>query len=134
MCVKRAAAAEDAVTRASVRSIPSHHSHGIGSFLRGLWTTVRPVFWSGSKSLGREALRTDGKIMTDIAEIPHRQGFVTPYRNVCRNRRKILLKSYAEAVAVRVRERGHLSANSVSRRTRKLESRNDNLLPPPADN
>jgi len=44
--------------------------HGIGSFLRGLWRTVQPVLWSGAKSLGREALRTGGNIMTEIAANP----------------------------------------------------------------
>jgi len=48
--------------------------HGIGSFLRGLWRTVRPVLWSNSKSLRREALRTGGKIMTDIADNPAQTG------------------------------------------------------------
>jgi len=40
---------------------------GIGSFLRGLWRSVRPVLCSCAKSLGREALRTGGNIMTEIA-------------------------------------------------------------------
>jgi len=44
--------------------------HGIGSFLRGLWRTVRPVLWSGAKSLGREAFRTGGNIMAEIATNP----------------------------------------------------------------
>jgi len=48
--------------------------HGIGSFLRGLWRTVRPVLWSGAKSLGREALRTGGNIMTEIAPNPGQTG------------------------------------------------------------
>jgi len=44
--------------------------HGTGSFLRGLWKTVQPVLWSGAKSFGREALRTGGNIMTEIAANP----------------------------------------------------------------
>ena len=44
--------------------------HGIGSFMSGLFRTLRPIFWSGAKSLGREALRTGGKIMADIADNP----------------------------------------------------------------
>jgi hypothetical protein len=52
--------------------------HGIGSLLSGLFRTLRPVFWSGAKSigretikaLGREALRTGSKILTDISENP----------------------------------------------------------------
>jgi len=49
--------------------------HGIGSFLRGLWRIVRLVLWSNAKSLGREALRTSGKIMTDIADNPAQTRF-----------------------------------------------------------
>jgi len=43
-----------------IYSVPPfvQRGHGIGSSLRGLWRTVRPVLWSGAKSLGREALRT----------------------------------------------------------------------------
>jgi len=48
--------------------------HGLGSFLRGLWRTVRPVLWSSAKSLGREALRTAGNIMTEIAANPGQTG------------------------------------------------------------
>ena len=32
--------------------------YGIGRFLTGLWRTVRPILWSGAKTLGRETLRT----------------------------------------------------------------------------
>ena len=48
--------------------------HGIGRFLRGLWRIVRPVLWSGAKPLGREALRTGGNIMTEIAANPGQTG------------------------------------------------------------
>jgi len=41
--------------------------YGIGSFLAGLWRMVRPVLWSGAKTLGRETLRTGGDNLTDIA-------------------------------------------------------------------
>jgi len=43
-------------------------------FLRGLWRTVRPVLWSGAKSLEREALRTGGNIITEIAANPGQTG------------------------------------------------------------
>jgi len=41
--------------------------YGIGSFLAGLWRMVRPVLWSGAKTVGRETLRTGGDNLTDIA-------------------------------------------------------------------
>jgi len=48
--------------------------HGICSFLRRLWRIVRPVLWSGAKSLAREALRTGGNFMTEIAANPGQTG------------------------------------------------------------
>jgi hypothetical protein len=52
--------------------------HGLGSIPSGLFGTLRPILWTGAKSmgtetlraLGREALRTGGKIQTDITENP----------------------------------------------------------------
>jgi hypothetical protein len=50
--------------------------HGIGSFLGGLFRYVKPILWSGAKdigretlkALGRESLRTGGRILTDMAD------------------------------------------------------------------
>jgi len=33
-----------------------------------LFRWFRPIRWSGAKAVGREKLRTGGKILTDIAE------------------------------------------------------------------
>ena len=55
--------------------------HGIGSFLRVLWRTVRPVLWSGAKFLGREAMRTGGNIMTEIAANPGQTGDILSKRD-----------------------------------------------------
>ena len=46
---------------------------GLGSFLSSLFRSITPIFWSGAKSIGREALRTGGKILSDIAENPQAQ-------------------------------------------------------------
>jgi hypothetical protein len=46
--------------------------HGLGSFFGGLFRTLRPYIFSASKALGREALRTGGRILTDIAENPQK--------------------------------------------------------------
>jgi hypothetical protein len=55
--------------------------HGLGSVLVGVFRTLRPILWTGAKSagkeplkaLGREALRTGGNIIIDIAENPTTQ-------------------------------------------------------------
>jgi hypothetical protein len=61
-----------------IYSVPPfiQRGHGIGSFLRGLWRTVRHLLWSSAKSLGRKALRTGGKIMTEIADNPSHTGHI----------------------------------------------------------
>jgi len=41
--------------------------YGIGSFLAELWRMVRPVLWSGAKTVERQTLRTGGDILRDIA-------------------------------------------------------------------
>jgi len=41
--------------------------YGFGSFLARLWRAVRPVYWSGARTLGPETLRNGGNILTNIA-------------------------------------------------------------------
>ena len=38
----------------------------IGSFFRELFSYVKPVLYSGSKAVGKEALKTDSSTITDI--------------------------------------------------------------------
>lgn len=42
--------------------------HGIGNFFGSLFRWVKPILWSGAKALGRETMRTGGKILSEIAE------------------------------------------------------------------
>jgi hypothetical protein len=42
--------------------------HGLGDFLRGLFRMVKPYLIQGAKTMGRETLRTGGRILSDIAE------------------------------------------------------------------
>jgi hypothetical protein len=42
--------------------------HGIGNLFGSLFRWVRPLLWTWAKAVGRETLRTGGKILTDIAE------------------------------------------------------------------
>jgi hypothetical protein len=55
--------------------------HWLGNILAGLYRTLRPLLWSGAKSvrkesikaLGREALRTGTNIIRDVAANPPEQ-------------------------------------------------------------
>jgi hypothetical protein len=40
--------------------------HGIGSFLRGLWRSVVPMFSSASRAVGNEIMKTTGNIAKDV--------------------------------------------------------------------
>jgi len=59
-----------------IYSVPPfvRRGHDLGSLLGGLFRSIRPIFFSGlrtaGKALGREALRTGGRILTDIADNP----------------------------------------------------------------
>jgi len=67
----------------SIYSTPPfiQRGHGLGDVLAGLFRTLKPILWSGAKSigketlkaLGREALRTVTNIIRDIAENPPSQ-------------------------------------------------------------
>jgi len=67
----------------SIYSTPPfvQRGHGLGNVLAGLFRTLRPIFWSGAKSigketlkaLGREAIRTGSNTIRDIAENPPTQ-------------------------------------------------------------
>jgi len=52
-----------------IYSIPPRiqRGHGIGNVFGSLFRWIRPILWSGAKALGRESLRTGGKILSDIA-------------------------------------------------------------------
>jgi hypothetical protein len=42
--------------------------HGIDSVLTGFWRWIKPILWRGAQSLGRETMRTGGKILSDLAD------------------------------------------------------------------
>ena len=52
-----------------VYSVPHfvQKGHGIGSVLTGFWRWIKPILWSGAKTLGRESVRTGGRILADLA-------------------------------------------------------------------
>jgi len=94
--------------------------HGIGSFLRGLWRIVRPVLWSGAKFLGREAMRTSGNIMTEIAANPGRTVDILS-KHATETTQNIIKKLRGGGL----RERKHLP---TAIRPRELKSRSINLI------
>jgi hypothetical protein len=47
-------------------SVRVQRKHGIGSFFRGLFRYVKPLFFSGTQGIGKEALQTASNILTDI--------------------------------------------------------------------
>ena len=72
-----------------IYSVPPfvQRGHGLGSLLGGLFRSIRPIFFFGlrtaGKALGREALRTGGKILTDIADNPQTE-LRRSSQNTCR--------------------------------------------------
>jgi hypothetical protein len=46
-------------------SFRMQRGHGIGSFFKGLFRFVKPLFYSGAKA-GKEALKTGSNILTDL--------------------------------------------------------------------
>jgi hypothetical protein len=44
--------------------------HGIGDILGSLWRFVRPLLWTGAKSLGKETLKTGSQLLCDLADKP----------------------------------------------------------------
>jgi len=96
-----------------IYSVPPFVQRGyvIGSFLRGLWRTVRPVLWSGAKILGREAMRTGRNIMSEIAANPGQardilstQNIIKKLQGVARKRKKASSHSH-KAKRVKIAKR-----------------------------
>jgi hypothetical protein len=99
---------------------------GIGSLLSGLFRIVRRVLWSGAKTVGgqtfkalrREALRTGGKILQDIAENPQVSSHdIIP--NTSANLLRISSRSYGEEGGELV----NLSGHPVPKKKRKSSKR-----------
>jgi len=93
--------------------------HGLGSILAGLYRTLRPILWSGAKSmgkealkaLGREALRTGTNIIKDIAENPPTQTTDIISRHVAGSKQNIINKL-----------RGSGARNRNAKRKKKLKA------------
>ena len=81
-----------------VYSVPHfvQRGHGIGSVLTGFWRWIKPILWSGAKTLGRESVRTGGRILADLAQ--NTNSDVTP--------RDIVAKHLSESVGKLLNGRG----------------------------
>jgi len=81
-----------------VYSVPHfvQRGHGIGSVLTGFWFWIKPILWSGSKTLGRESVRTGVRILADLAQNINSE--VTP--------RDIVAKHLSESVGIVLSGRG----------------------------
>jgi hypothetical protein len=67
------------VYRASFRM---QRGNGIGSFFRGLFRFVKPLLYSGTKAVGKEALKTGSNVITDNLNKETEQ----PVGNIFKNR------------------------------------------------
>ena len=82
--------------------------HGIGSVLTGFWRWIKPIFWSGANTLGRESVRTGGRILADLAQNTYSD--VTP--------RDIAAKHLSESVGKLLSGRGRKrKRNTATART-----------------
>ena len=77
--------------------------HGKGSFLRGLFRLVRPVLWSGVKAVGRETVRTGGKILSELAD--NTAGDVKPRHIIAKH-----VTDSAQTLIQKLRRRGRKRA------------------------
>lgn len=50
------------------RGAPYQRGHGIGSFLGGIFRSILPLFKSGARIVGQEALKSGSSFLGDLAE------------------------------------------------------------------
>jgi len=105
--------------------------HGLGNVLAGLFRTLKPILWSGAKSigketlkaLGREALRTGTNIIRDIAENPPTQTTDIISKHVSDSTQNIINKLRGSGTRKRKR------AASITARNAKRKKKAKRTLP-----
>ena len=103
-----------------IYSVPPfvQRGHGLGSLLGGLFRSVRPLFFSGlrtaGKALGREALRTGGKILTDIADNPD-----TGIKEIISKHVQSTVQNLGTKMTGRGRKRKRRSTSRVARKSKR---------------
>ena len=104
-----------------IYSVPPfvQRGHGLGSLLGGLFRKIRPFFFSGlridGKALGREALRTGGKILTDIADNPQ-----TGIKEIISKHVQSTVQNLGAKMTGRGRKRKRRSTSRVARKSKNL--------------
>ena len=92
--------------------------YGLGSLFGGLFRSIRPLFFSGlrtaGKALGREALRTGGKILTDIADNPE-----TGIKEIISKHVQSTVQNLGTKMTGRGRKRKRRSTSRVARKSKK---------------
>ena len=105
-----------------IYSVPPfvQRGHGLGSLLGGLFRSIRPLFFSGlrtaGKALGREALRTGGKILTDIADNPE-----TGIKEIISKHVQSTFQNLGTKMTGRGRKRKRRSTSRVARKSKRPE-------------
>jgi len=104
-----------------IYSVPPfvHRGQGLGSLLGGLFRSIRLLFFSGlrtaGKAFGREALRTGGKIPTDIADNPH-----TEIKEIISIHMLSTVQNLGTKMTSRGRKRKRRSTSRVARKSNNL--------------
>ncbi len=97
-------------------SVPplGERGHGMCSFLSDLFRLIRPVLWRGFKAVEREAMRTGGKILSNLAD--NRSGDVKP--------RQIISKLFSDSAHNLIQEvRGNGRKRSATLESRVMPSK-----------
>ena len=92
-----------------VYSVPHfvQRGHGIGSVLKGFWRWIKPILWSGAKTVGRESVRAGGRIVAYLA-----QNTISDVTS-----RDIVAKHLSESVGNVLSGRGRKRKRNVTRTT-----------------
>ena len=107
----------------TIYSVPPfvQRGNGLGSFLGGLFRSIRPFFFFGirtaGKALGREALRTGGKILTHKADNPQ-----TGIKEIISKHVQSTVQNLGTRMTGRGRKRKQRSTSRITRKSKNLNA------------
>lgn len=112
------------------RGAPYQRGHGIGSFLGGVFRSILPLFKTGAKAVGREALRTGSSFLGDLMENrPAKEAFRDRMQEAGKNLKRKAddkISSLMEGSGYkrqRILNRNHLASRPVKKATKKKPTR-----------